>query len=142
MPDQLDLFGPTHRRHDHHTSVAAGTVNPSYRRGDRKTTLLVYYRHQKGLSDHDLEEITGRQYNSIGKRRTDLTKAGLVEWSGATKPSPCGYEVKVWRITPAGIALAELILGITPPDAPQPAVAEPPTPLTPLTGGAAEEIVF
>ena len=60
-------------------------------------------------TDYDLEEKTGMQKNSIGKRCSDLYKAGLVrpqiyEIDGqiVKRPGPSGSNCIVWEITEMG----------------------------------------
>lgn len=53
-----------------------------------------------GLTDFQLAEVTGVQQTSIGKRRGELVKAGLVEKvPGVRRPSPSGSPAQVWRAT-------------------------------------------
>jgi hypothetical protein len=50
-----------------------------------------------GLTDFQLAEITGVQQTSIGKRRGELVRMGLVVGTGETRPSPSGSPALVWR---------------------------------------------
>ena len=53
-------------------------------------------------TDYDLAHRLGGQQNSLGKRRSELTQAGYVEWAGCHAHSPAGAACRVWRITDAG----------------------------------------
>ena len=77
--------------------------------GDRVLVLGVYVRHPQGLTDHELTDITGRQYNSIGKRRTDLYQDGYIENSGLKKLTPNNSSAIIWRVTPEGVKMHELL---------------------------------
>lgn len=62
----------------------------------------------EGLSDFDLERVTGIKQTSIGKRRGELIELGLVEMAVAGgKPvrrrAPSGALAQVWRVTAAGV---------------------------------------
>lgn len=58
-----------------------------------------------GLTDFELAEQTGRKQTSIGVRRGELTKAGLVEATSAVRPSDTGSDALVWRLTVDGVAV-------------------------------------
>jgi uncharacterized protein YdaL len=60
--------------------------------------------HPAGLTDFELAARSGLQQTSIGKRRGECMKAGLVEAAPATRPAPSGSLAQVWRITDAGLA--------------------------------------
>jgi hypothetical protein len=54
-------------------------------------------------TDYDLAAATGRQQNSIGKRRLECQRAGFVEPTGEKRPNPeTGTPCLVWRITEEG----------------------------------------
>ena len=66
-----------------------------------------------GLTDFELAAATGVAQTSIGKRRLDLVRAGLVidvldpdTGRPVTRPSPSGAASMVWCATPAGISKA------------------------------------
>lgn len=52
----------------------------------------------EGLTDFDLERITGVKQTSIGKRRFELVEAGLVVDSGEKRPAPSGSLAIVWKV--------------------------------------------
>lgn len=62
------------------------------------------------MTDYELEAVSGRQKNSIGKRRLDCQRAGLVEvvlledGSKLKRPGPSGSSCLVWKLTPKGEA--------------------------------------
>lgn len=60
------------------------------------------------LSDFDLAERTGIQQTSVGKRRLELERAGLVyRCPGVTRPSPTGSPAQCYSLTDAGRVLAD-----------------------------------
>lgn len=52
-----------------------------------------------GMTDFELAALVGIQQTSIGKRRGELVKQGLVVNAGFTRPSPSGSPATVWRAT-------------------------------------------
>lgn len=85
----------------HKTSLEA--LEQADRAAGCRTVLGIYAAaHPGGLTDHELTKISGQQYNSIGRRRTDLAQAKLLADSGETRPSPHGRACIVWCITSAG----------------------------------------
>ena len=71
---------------------------------DRIMVLRCHARHPAGLTDYELAAITGRQQNSVGKRRTELRDQGYIMDSSLRRPAPSGSSCIVWSITGAGIA--------------------------------------
>lgn len=105
-----DLFGdepvtfnqPMARPSDPETSHMAAERMLKFCRADRLLALQAHGKHPHGLTDHELAALCDRQHNSIGKRRTDLRDAGLVEDSTLRRSAPSGSTVIVWRITELG----------------------------------------
>lgn len=58
-----------------------------------------------GLIDHDHEARNGLIQTSAGKRRIELVRLGLVEWSGRKRRSPSGQLARVWAVTARGVAV-------------------------------------
>jgi len=54
------------------------------------------------LTDFELGARTGKAQTSIGCRRGELTRAGMVADSGDTRPAPSGAPAAVWAITDHG----------------------------------------
>lgn len=50
-------------------------------------------------TDHELAAQLGLDGNSIRPRRKELQERGLIEPSGATRPSPSGRPCIVWRVS-------------------------------------------
>jgi len=109
MSTQLSMFDevlglgglrltPAARLTDPETSQIAAGINPGERGNDRIRVLELLRRvGTEGLTDYELASLTGKQQNSIGKRRSELFAAGLVEWAGFHRPSPTGSPCRVWR---------------------------------------------
>jgi hypothetical protein len=105
----VSYFGddPAHRNTDPDTSRKAKRYGLT---DDRKLAVKVHARHPHGLTDYELANITGKQQNSIGKRRTEMLHCGYVADSGNRRPNPATNSgCIVWRITGAGLALARWI---------------------------------
>lgn len=65
---------------------------------DRRRAYDALAAAPEGLTDFELGDRIGRQQTSAGKRRLELQRAGLVEWSGEVRPSPSGAHARVWRL--------------------------------------------
>lgn len=69
----------------------------------RRVLAALFAAGERGLTDFELEKVTGRKQTSYGVRRGELVRAGLVRNTGITRPSDTGSDAAVWAITPAGI---------------------------------------
>lgn len=82
------------------TSVAAAEGNRKHRQSQQTTVLvniILAWKHgQVGCTDFEHPPI---QQTSAGVRRKELERAGLVERSTITRPSPSGCNAIVWRPT-------------------------------------------
>lgn len=115
-PHQRDLFSlvavkprPATRAGDPDTSRDAATMAANVRASDRRLVLLAHFDHPEGLTDFQLAEVVGRQQTSAGKRRGELRDAELVEATGERRTTPSGARAIVWRLTPAGRAIARAL---------------------------------
>jgi len=104
--DEMLARMPKTRTLDWSTSMAAAdSVRAS---AGRMLALQTLAENPNGLTDFELADLTGRQQTSIGKRRGELFKAGLVEvavdaiGSPIKRPSPSGSAALVWRVTAIG----------------------------------------
>lgn len=94
---------PGARNTDPDTSHSAANANPKLREADRRMVLLIHAMFPNGLTDYDLAHHTGRQQNSVGKRRGELRDEGLIAATTERRPAPSGAMCIVWRITLRGI---------------------------------------
>ncbi len=99
---QLDFSGPGLRAHDQPTSVRAAAMQTRPKLGRDRLLALCTLSDQGPLTDYELADATGRQQNSIGRRRTDLVRRGLVEATAERRRTPSGAFAIVWGITAAG----------------------------------------
>lgn len=96
------------------TSVTAAVISlHSLTRNKELALDALAAAGESGLTDFELADRTGVQQTSIGKRRLELTRDGLVEsvidpatGRPATRPSPTGSPSMVWAATRDGIARA------------------------------------
>jgi hypothetical protein len=88
---------PLYRGSDPATSRAAAQSGRESRSKDKTLALRVLRDNPDGLTDFELAALTGKQQTSIGKRRKDLERDGLVEKTEKTRPSPSGAMAIVWR---------------------------------------------
>lgn len=93
---------PLVRSTDPDTSRAAAAAQTPARLSTGRLLALVALGTHGPLTDFELADHTGRAQTSIGCRRKDLARVGLVEATGDTRPSPTGSPSKVWRLTDAG----------------------------------------
>jgi len=91
--DALPLFRST----DPVTSKIAGTMAREFR-GDHERKILEALAAGPGTKD----EIAGRcglSEQQVARRMHGLSRAGLVETTGTTRPSASGRPERVWRMT-------------------------------------------
>jgi hypothetical protein len=107
-PEDLPNWFPPHptaRASDpgtSHTAAARASVRAAT---DRALVLRIHQQWTAGLTDFELAELAGRQQTSLGVRRGDLRKAGLIRDSGLKRPAPSGSPATVWIITEEGRAI-------------------------------------
>lgn len=111
--DQLDLFAPTARATDIDTAHRAAVIAIGRAATNRRLALDALYDAPEPLSDFDLERVTGVRQTSIGVRRGECVKAGLVCRAFLLDPvslervplngvSPSGAACSRWELTPEG----------------------------------------
>lgn len=91
---------PSARLYDPPTAQKAAKGAAEKAETHRQYALRVLRNHPEGLTDFALAEICNIQQTSIGKRRLELVRAGLVIDSGRRRPSPSGSMAIVWRALP------------------------------------------
>jgi hypothetical protein len=82
---------------DPSTSHEAAAGATSRAQTHRDLALATIRAHAGGLTDFELADLTGIQQTSIGVRRHELVKAGLVFRTVNRRPSPSGSAAIVWR---------------------------------------------
>ena len=88
------------RTTDPETSHQASLFAQPKARTHRDLALHVLRTHPEGLTDFELAAITGIPQTSIGVRRGELTKHGIVWDSGKRRNSPSGSPAIVWKTKP------------------------------------------
>ena len=82
---------------DPDTSVLAALLDPKGRDTIRKRVARASVAALPGgLTDYDLADLTGRQQNSVGKRRGELMAEGFIRDCGERRPGPSGSPCIVW----------------------------------------------
>jgi len=100
---------PMTRTRDRSTSVEAAQIAGFKAGAGRLLALRTLAAHPAGLTDFELADITRTFQQSIGKRRGECMKFGLVEIAldehgqPIKRPAPSGSPALVWRITQAGL---------------------------------------
>lgn len=103
---QLDIKWPNPEQHPAKRVNDPDTcVEPSQTRMSkgRLKALACHYLHPDGLTDFELAERTDTAQTSIGVRRAELVKAGMIVPTLHRRPSPTGANAIVWRITSVGV---------------------------------------
>jgi hypothetical protein len=109
----FDFDAPTARVTDPEPSHVAAVVAIGHAQHGRVAALNALCNSDRPLSDFDLEQITGIKQTSIGKRRLELERAGLVCKAFVLDPdtcdriplygqSPTGTTCGLYEPTPAG----------------------------------------
>lgn len=111
--DDFNFDDPTARRSDPETSHQAAR-DASFNASMGRVLALRALRNYGPLTDYDLERITGWQKNSIGKRRLDCGRAGLVavqtlEGVVQKRPGPSGSMCRIWKLTKKGLDYIETL---------------------------------
>lgn len=89
------------------TSVMAAEQIAPFVTHDRLAVLAVHYAQRlraEGLDDFELAELMSRKQTSVGKRRGELERAGLIQKAtrrASSSPLTTSI-VQAYRITPAG----------------------------------------
>lgn len=120
MSDQLsiDFAAPAARRGDIDTAKRAAVIALHGARNNRALALIALLEAgPDGLTDFELAAVTGVKQSSIGCRRLELQRLGLVEplvvacepdkraplgVRPLTRPSDSGAPAQVWVISDAG----------------------------------------
>ena len=103
--EKLIFNPPTYRSTDPETSAEAAHDAEFHASTGRILTLQAL---AKGpMTDYELEAITGWQKNSIGKRRLECQRAGLVDvlfvdGEKVKRAAPSGSMCLVWTLTNKG----------------------------------------
>jgi hypothetical protein len=110
----LDSGSPaTARSTDPETSYIAARVAGEpvkLYRAHRAVLKALVDAGQKGLTDFELAEITGRKQTSFGVRRGELKAVGLVVDSGDRRLSDTATPAIVWIVTELGLEVAAEVL--------------------------------
>lgn len=95
MNGQLTLDDAA-RATDPETSHIAATNARRHTETDRELVLRLLRTHGP-MTDFEIAARAGRAQTSLGVRRGDLVKLGLVEYAGFARPAPSGSPARVWR---------------------------------------------
>lgn len=101
----LTLLTPGARGTDPGTShrAAGGQKGPKLYAAHRQVLAALVEAGDRGLTDFELAERTGRKQTSFGVRRGELVKAGLVRAGEAVRPSDTSSDARVWVVTDLGV---------------------------------------
>jgi hypothetical protein len=97
---------PTTRNSDPETSYEA-VHDAEFHASEGRILVMCCLFEYGPCTDYELEAFTGRQQNSIGKRRLECQRAGLVEVliiDGVKQKrlAPSGSKCLVWKLTTEG----------------------------------------
>ena len=104
--DQIKFEGPVAGADDLETSWEAAHDAEFHASESRIAALKALYRLGP-MTDYELAKATGYQQNSIGKRRLDCQRAGLIEMlvsqgQKIRRLAPSGSSCFVWKLTGTG----------------------------------------
>lgn len=97
----FDFDAPAARANDPEPSRLAAVVAIGNAQHGRAVALDALCRAERPLSDFDLEQITGIKQTSIGKRRLELERAGLVCKAFVLDPETCD-RIPLYGKSPTG----------------------------------------
>jgi hypothetical protein len=90
--------GRVGRVHGSATSAAAGeSQEPTLGTKQAKVLELLRQHNRPGLTDDELEYLTGWRHQSVSARRRELVLAGLVRSSPLTKATSSGRQATIWE---------------------------------------------
>lgn len=102
VPGQRDIFEVIEEDREfvgHNHPDTAQAMAASFRTGTLRETVYRLITQHNGLTDYDLEDITGRSHQSVSGTRNSLVKDGLVTDSGVRRRNRFDNDVIVWRAT-------------------------------------------
>lgn len=101
----LEPVEPTARATDPHTSRQAAAMQTPVKlyKAHRQILSLLAEAGDRGLTDFEIADRTGKKQTSFGVRRGELVKAHLVGYAEQDRPSDTGAMAKAWKITDLGL---------------------------------------
>jgi hypothetical protein len=98
-PPEGSLFAlGMHRTNDRETSIEAAKKVSTKAGTQRMIALNAFRAYPEGLTDEELAFVTGIYQNSIGKRRTELVRAGWLQDAHIRRMSTRGCLMIVWQL--------------------------------------------
>lgn len=94
-PPVVRNAAPVGHRHPQTAHMAAAGTLP--RTGSKRRQVYDWIVKRQGLTDEEIEYVTGWSHQSVSAARNTLMNDGLVEDSGVTRSTKQGYEAIVWR---------------------------------------------
>lgn len=101
LQDPTQLEEGTRHKRSHKTERAAAEYQFP-RSGTNSMKVLHAHYKADGLTDHELADVTGLYHLTAEPSRGRLCKAGWLQKSDRTRPSPYGRECIVWEMTREG----------------------------------------
>jgi hypothetical protein len=92
---------PPYQQHSATSKAAAAKIRPHRATGQR-AVLMALHEHPGGLTDLELQEVTGLRGSTERPRRVDLCRAGLVYSEGTRTPESGRRASSVWKLTASG----------------------------------------
>lgn len=84
------------------TSKAAAEKADKHAASKRAVVLQAIVASQDGLTDREIEAVTGFRHETASARRRQLAQECLVRDSGRTRKTPAGLDAVVWEVVPDG----------------------------------------
>lgn len=96
LPGQLDLLRPLARTTDPDTSHEAAESAVESAHTDR-TKALALLRVRGPMTPYEVNALCGWDYPRANRRMSELERAALIAWTGATRATPSGRQSRVMR---------------------------------------------
>ncbi len=94
---QLGLFPPSNGTD---TSDAAGASIVDGLPRLRRIVFVAIKKSAAGLTDDQVEELTGMKHQTVSARRNELMNAGYIEDTGRRRDTRSGRSATVWQVAP------------------------------------------
>jgi hypothetical protein len=96
---------PVGHRHPKTSIDAANSLLPRYGTRRREVFDLIHKSADRGMTDDELEDVSGRSHQTVSATRNTLMNDGLIADSGQRRPTRYGNEAIVWVVQPSAFGV-------------------------------------
>lgn len=97
-PPVVRNVAPVGHRHPATAKAAAASVLP--RTGSKRRQVYDWIAKKGGMTDDEIEYVTGWSHQSVSAARNTLMNDGLIEDSGEVRKTKYGHDAIVWIAVP------------------------------------------